>query len=142
MLFSRLRSFVTTWTRRQRFEDFLDEEIRFHLDAYTQDLIRSGVPSRDAERRARIHFGSIEGVKDDCRQARGLRIADELEQMITNLRPALRMFVKKPVVTNSDSGGSSTRETAGSVPDSSTTCFRRPVDSRSERGVQQGKRGR
>jgi len=95
VLFSRLRSFVTTWTRRQRFEDFLDEEIRFHLDAYTQDLIRSGVPSRDAERRARIYFGSIEGVKDDCRQARGLRIADDLEQMITNLRLALRLFVKR-----------------------------------------------
>ena len=72
-MLSRLRSFLTTWTRRERFEDALTEEVRFHLDAYTADLIRSGVPRRDATRRARIQFGSIEGVKDACRQSRGAR---------------------------------------------------------------------
>ena len=77
-MFSRLYSFLTAWTRRERFEDSLDEEVRFHLGAYTEDLIRSGVPRREAARRARIHFGSVEGMKDDCRQARGLRLADEL----------------------------------------------------------------
>ena len=77
-MFSRLRSFLTAWTRRERFEDSLDEEVRFHLDAYADDLVRSGVPRREALRHARIHFGSVEGVKDDCRQARGLRLADEI----------------------------------------------------------------
>ena len=46
-MFSRLRSFLTTWTRRERFEDSLDEEVRFHLDAYAEDLVHSGVPRRD-----------------------------------------------------------------------------------------------
>ena len=77
-MFSRLRSFLTAWTRRERFEDSLDEEVRFHLDAYAEDLVRSGVPGPEAIRRARIHFGSVEGMKDDCRQARGLRLADEV----------------------------------------------------------------
>ena len=77
-MFSRLRSFLAAWTRRERFEDSLDEEVRFHLDAYAEDLIRSGVTRREALRRARIHFGSVEGVKDDCRQARGLWLADEI----------------------------------------------------------------
>ena len=77
-MFSRLRSFLATMTRRERFEDSLDEEVRFHLDAYAEDLVRSGVPRREAIRRACIHFGSVEGVKDDCRQARGLRLADEV----------------------------------------------------------------
>ena len=98
-MFSRLHSFLTAWTRRERFEDSLDEEVRFHLDAYTEDLVRSGVPRREAVRRARIHFGSVEGVKDACRQMRGLRLADELEQMMTNIRLALRMLCKTPVVT-------------------------------------------
>ena len=42
-LLSRLRSFFTAWTRRDRFEDSLDEEVRFHLAACTADLIRSGL---------------------------------------------------------------------------------------------------
>ena len=31
-MFSRLRSFLTAWTRRDPFEDTLDEEVRFHLE--------------------------------------------------------------------------------------------------------------
>ena len=99
-MLSRLRSFLTTWMRRKRFEDGLDEEMRFHLDVYIEDLVRAGVPRREAVRRARIHFGSVEGVKDDCRRVRGLRLADELEQIMTNIRLALRMLVKTPVVTS------------------------------------------
>ncbi len=47
-----------------------------------------------------MHFGSVEGAKDACRHARGLRLTDELEQMMTNIRMALRMLVKTPVVTS------------------------------------------
>ena len=36
-MFSRLRSFLTAWTWRARFEDALDEEVRFHLDAHAED---------------------------------------------------------------------------------------------------------
>ena len=99
-MFSRLHSFLIASTRRERFEDSLDEEVRFHLDAYAQDLVRSGVPRREAVRRARIHFGSVEGVKDDCRRARGLRLADELERLMANVRLAVRMLVKTPIVTS------------------------------------------
>ena len=94
---SRLRSFLTAWTRRESFEDSLDEEV--HLEACTEDLVRSGLPRREAARRARVRFGSIEGAKDDCRQARGLRLADELDKMMANIRLALRVLLKTPVVT-------------------------------------------
>ena len=93
-MFSRLRSFLTAWSRRERFEDGLDDEARFHLESYTEDLIRSGVPKAEAARRARIHFGSIEGMKDDCRHARGLRLADELRQDIGH---ALRRLRRSPL---------------------------------------------
>ena len=81
-MFSRLRSFLTAWTRRDRLEDALDEEVRFHLDAHAEALFRAGVSRREAVRRARIHFGGIEGVKDDCRHARGLRLIDEAERLV------------------------------------------------------------
>ena len=66
---SRLRSLLTAWTRRERFEDTLDDEVRFHLEACTEDLVRSGVPRPEAARRARVQFGSIERAKDECRRA-------------------------------------------------------------------------
>ena len=93
-MFSRVRSFLTAWNRRERFEDGLDDEVRFHLDAYTEDLVRSGIPRREAARRARVHFGSVERMKDDCRHARGLRLADELRQ---DVRYALRGLRRSPL---------------------------------------------
>ena len=71
-MFPRLRSFLTTWIQRDSFEDSLDEEIRFHLNAQTEDFVRTGVPTADAERRARTLFGNIEAVKNDCWRAHGL----------------------------------------------------------------------
>ena len=49
-MLARLRSFLTAWTRRERFEDGLDEEVRFHLESYAVDLMRSGMPEREAQR--------------------------------------------------------------------------------------------
>ena len=98
-MFAHLRSFLTAWTRRERFEDGLDDEVRFHLESHTEALIRSGVPKAEAARRARIHFGSIEGMKDDCRHARGLRLVDELARAAANLGLALRTLLKSPTVT-------------------------------------------
>ena len=98
-MLARLRSFLTAWTRRDRFEDTLDEEVRFHLEACTEELVRAGMPRREAARRARVQFGGIERAKDDCRRARGLRFADELEQMTANIRLGFRMLLRTPVVT-------------------------------------------
>ena len=92
-MFSRLRSFLTVWTRRERFEESLDEEVRFHLDAYAEDLFHSGVPRRDAVRQARVRFGSIESMKDDCRQARGLRFADDMATVVQDIRSAFRFLL-------------------------------------------------
>jgi len=35
-------------------ESEMDTELRFHLEAYAEDLIRSGVPRQEAMRRARL----------------------------------------------------------------------------------------
>ena len=98
-MLARLRSFLAAWTRRDRFEDALDEEVRFHLEACTEELVRAGVPRQKAARRARVQFGSIQSAKDDCRGARGLRLADELERTMTNIRLGFRMLFKTPLVT-------------------------------------------
>ena len=49
---------------RHPFEDGMAEEMRFHIEQYTDDLVRSGVPPAEAARRARMEFGSLDNAKD------------------------------------------------------------------------------
>ena len=93
---TRFRSFIAATFNRGRFEDGMRDELRFHMDAYTDDLSRSGVPAEEARRRARLEFGAIESIKEDCRQSRGLRLLDEIRQ---DLRYTLRTLAKTPVFT-------------------------------------------
>ena len=65
----RLRSFVSALIRREQFEDTLSEELRFHLDAYADDLVEKGLSRKEAYRRARVHFGSVERVREEGEEA-------------------------------------------------------------------------
>jgi putative ABC transport system permease protein len=78
---------------RNRMESGMDEEIRFHVARYADDLERSGIPRAEAERRARREFGPLEPVKEECRQARGWRLLDETAQ---DLRYAVRSLRRSP----------------------------------------------
>ena len=95
-LWSRLQSWVKATTRRSRMESEMDVELRFHLEAYAEDLQRGGVPRAEAMRRARLEFGGIERAKEECREARGANI---LESMIQDVRYGLRMLAKQPGFT-------------------------------------------
>jgi predicted permease len=63
------------------------------MDAYVADLVRSGVSLDEARRKARLEFGSVELAREECREARGVRWADELAQ---NLRYAWRTMRRAP----------------------------------------------
>jgi len=53
-------------------ESGMDAELKFHIEAYAEDLVRSGLPRQEAMRRARLEFGGIERAKEECREARGV----------------------------------------------------------------------
>jgi predicted permease len=77
-LLARWRSFWRALWQRQRFEADLDEELHFHLETRAEDLVRQGRSPAEAKRQARQELGAIDGHKQDVRQARGLRLWDEL----------------------------------------------------------------
>jgi predicted permease len=78
-MFPRLISRLRALRRRRAFEEGLSDELRFHLDAYADDLVRSGVSPGEAARRARLEFGSVDNVRADCREARGVLAIDALQ---------------------------------------------------------------
>jgi macrolide transport system ATP-binding/permease protein len=90
-MWSRVRSWVRAVTGRARMEGEMDSELRFHIEAFAEDLVRSGVPREEALRRARIEFGGVERAKEECREARGVRVLETLWQ---DMRFGLRMLRK------------------------------------------------
>jgi len=92
-MWRRLRSLFHGLSRRTALEASMDEELRAHLAARAQDLMRSGLPPSEAIRKARIEFGSIEHYKESCRQARGLQFFDEVRG---DLRRAVRSLLRTP----------------------------------------------
>ena len=46
---ARLRSFISALLRRDRFEDGMRDELRFHIDAYADDLVRAAARASSSE---------------------------------------------------------------------------------------------
>lgn len=93
---TRFKSWLRATTHRTRLEREMNDELAFHLESRTQDLIRRGVPPEEAARQARIELGGTTAQKENMRAALGLRLWDDLR---ADLRYAARMLAKAPSFT-------------------------------------------
>ncbi len=79
-----------------KFEQEMDEELRFHLESTIQANIQSGMPEKEARRAALISFGGLDRTKEDCRDISWARPA---EQLWRDLKFGFRMIRKYPGFT-------------------------------------------
>jgi predicted permease len=73
-----LRLRVRTLLRPGRVERELDEELRDHLAHLTEQYSAAGMTPREARFAALRDMGGLDQAKEACRDARGLRLLDEL----------------------------------------------------------------
>jgi putative ABC transport system permease protein len=78
---------------KRRLDEDLREEVQAHLDALTDENIRSGMTPEDARATALREFGGVEQTKEIYRRQRGLPFLDVALQ---DLRFALRGLVRRP----------------------------------------------
>ncbi len=84
---------IKRWWRANRREHEIDDELAFHVETQTQDLMRAGVPPAEARRRALSGFGGLAPIRERTRDARGRRW---LTDLVADFRYAARALRQHP----------------------------------------------
>jgi predicted permease len=93
-MLSDLRIRLRALVRGDAVEHELDDEMRFHIEHLRDKYVASGLSPEDAARKARLEFGGVEQVKEECREARGVALVETIAQ---DIRYGIRTLRHAPV---------------------------------------------
>ena len=92
-MFDRIRMRWRALFRKEQLERELADELSFHLEREAAQNLRDGMNPDDARYSALKSFGAIERSKEECRDARGVRL---IEEFLQDLRYGRRLLAKNP----------------------------------------------
>ncbi len=96
MTFDRIKRRWRALFRKDDLERELDDELRFHLERDAAQNRQRGMNPEEARYAALRAFGGVEQSREECRDARGVRMLDEFLQ---DLRYSARMLLNRPGFT-------------------------------------------
>ena len=90
---SKISYAIRAFVHRDRVEQELDDEIRFHLEKQVEANVAAGMSPEEARYAALRNFGGIDQTKEECRDALGLLLT---RNFLQDLRYGVRMLLKSP----------------------------------------------
>src|SRR3982751_5295401 len=95
-IFSRLWRKLCFILRRQRFDNELSEEMRFHLDMKLQNNLENGMSPQEARSDPMRRFGNMTRMQEKSRE---IWLFRTVELLVQDLRYALRVLLRRPGFT-------------------------------------------
>src|SRR5688500_4392936 len=90
-VYQRILMALRSFFRRRTADRELEDELQFHLDQAQEFAAAGGEDPCDARGKARRHMGSVDSVKEACRDMRTLR---PVEHFLHDLRFGARLLVR------------------------------------------------
>jgi predicted permease len=87
---------ILNWLRRGKLESGLDRELEYHIDRRVSDLVRSGLPEREARRQATLELGGLTQVQEEVRD---VWLSRWLRDFAYDIRYSGRSFLRTPSFT-------------------------------------------
>lgn len=95
-VFTSFRNLLYNCLHRSRVDGDMEEELFSHIQHRADDLERAGISRAEAVRQARLEFGGVERIKEECRDSLGSQLG---QTFVQDLRYGWRMMRKSPAFT-------------------------------------------